>query len=168
MAQPPSKWSYHNNQSVYFPEWKKAPKCTGGYNNGPKTLPCGAPDTTLTSLLRQPFTITWCDRFDRNCVNIDSTGPPLPTEQSLYITLMVDPFKGSTEINQQDNSPLANLPCTLQCMGHAQKCITGIQTFPIGNRVVGSTPQHSINRPRRTDTRNSNTIDNTNVMEIGR
>ena len=53
-------------------------------NNGPKTLPCGTPDTTLTSLLLQPSTITCCDRFDRSCVNIDNTEPPIPTEQSLY------------------------------------------------------------------------------------
>ena len=52
-------------------------------NNGPKTLPYGTPDTKLTSLLRQPSTITCCDRFDRNCVNIDRTEPPIPTEQSL-------------------------------------------------------------------------------------
>ena len=32
-----------------------------------KTLPCGTHDTTLTSLLRQPSTITCCNRFDRNC-----------------------------------------------------------------------------------------------------
>ena len=52
-------------------------------NNGPKTLPCGTPDTTLTSLLQQPSTITCCDRFDRNCVYIDKTEPPIHTEQSL-------------------------------------------------------------------------------------
>ena len=33
------------------------------------------------------------------------------------------------------------------------------------NWVVGSTPRRSINRPRQTDTRRSNTIDNTDVME---
>ena len=49
-------------------------------NNGPKTLRCGTPDTTLTSLLRQPSTITCCDRFDKNCVNIDRTEPIIPTE----------------------------------------------------------------------------------------
>ena len=43
-------------------------------NNGPETLTCGTPDTTLT--------ITCCDRFDRNRVNIDCTEPPIPTEQS--------------------------------------------------------------------------------------
>ena len=53
-------------------------------NNWPKTLPClRTPDTMLTSLLRQPSTITCCDRFDRNCVNIDKAEPPTPTEQSL-------------------------------------------------------------------------------------
>ena len=43
-------------------------------NNGLKTVPCGTLDTTLTSLLRQPSTITCYDRFERNCVNIDRTG----------------------------------------------------------------------------------------------
>ena len=33
--------------------------------------------------------------------------------------------------------------------------------------MVGNIPLHSINRPRRTDTRRSNTFDNTDVMEIG-
>ena len=51
--------------------------------NRPKTLPCGTPDTMLTSLLRQPSTITCCDWFDRNSVNIDRTEPPITTEQSL-------------------------------------------------------------------------------------
>ena len=44
---------------------------------------------------------------------------------------MVDPVKGCTEVNLQDSSLLPTLKCTLQCMGHAQKCITGTQTFPI-------------------------------------
>ena len=39
-------------------------------NNWPKTLQCGSLDTTLTSLLRQPSTITCCDQFDRNLVNL--------------------------------------------------------------------------------------------------
>ena len=81
---------------------------------------------------------------------------------------MVDPINGCTEINLNDPCLLPTLHCTLQCMGHAQKSITGIQTFPIRNLVVGSTPLHSINRPRRTDTRLSNTLDNTDVKEIGR
>ena len=37
---------------------------------------------------------------------------------------MVDPVKSCTEVNLHD-------PSLLQCMGHAQKCITGTQTFPI-------------------------------------
>ena len=47
---------------------------------GPKHYP----DTTLTSLRLQPSTITCCDQSDRNCVDIDNTEPPIPTEQSLY------------------------------------------------------------------------------------
>ena len=44
---------------------------------------------------------------------------------------MVDPVNGSTEINQRDPSLLPTLQCTLQCVGHPQKCIIGTQTFPI-------------------------------------
>ena len=35
------------------------------------------------------------------------------------------------------------------------------------NWVVGSTPLHSTNRPRQTDTRTDNTLDNTDVIDIG-
>ena len=44
---------------------------------------------------------------------------------------MVDPIKGSAEVNLKDPSLLPTLQCTLQCMRHALKCITGTQTFPI-------------------------------------
>ena len=44
---------------------------------------------------------------------------------------MVDPIKGSTEVNLHDPSLLPTLQCTLECMGHAQKRITGTQTFMI-------------------------------------
>ena len=82
-------WGWHNSHQsgiiiitdyLIFQNGKKAPKCTGGTITGSKTLPCGPPDTTLTSLLRQPSTITCCDRFDRHCVNIDRTEPAIPTE----------------------------------------------------------------------------------------
>ena len=41
------------------------------------------------------------------------------------------PIKGCTEVDLHDLSLLPTLQCTLQCMGLAQKCITGTQTFPI-------------------------------------
>ena len=44
---------------------------------------------------------------------------------------MVDPIKGCAEISLYDPSLLPPLQCTLQCTRHAQKCITGTQTFPI-------------------------------------
>ena len=44
---------------------------------------------------------------------------------------MVDPIKDCAEINLHDPCLLPTIQCTLQCMGHAQKCITGTQTFPI-------------------------------------
>ena len=47
---------------------------------------------------------------------------------------MVGPFKGCTEINQNDTSLLPTLQCPLQCMGHTQKCITGTQIFQISKQ----------------------------------
>ena len=83
MAQQLSKCIHCHNRPAYSPEWKKAPWCTGATRTGPKTLYCGTPDTTLTSLLQQPSIITYCDIFDTNYVSIDNTEPPIPTEQSL-------------------------------------------------------------------------------------
>ena len=37
--------------------------------------------------------------------------------------LMGNPIKGCTEINLHNSRLLPTLQCTLQCMGHAQKCI---------------------------------------------
>ena len=62
ISQQTTKWSNWHNRSAYSPKRKKTPRCT----DGPKTIPCCTPDTTLTSLLRQPSTITCFDRFDRN------------------------------------------------------------------------------------------------------
>ena len=44
---------------------------------------------------------------------------------------MVNPIKGCTEINLHDYCLLPTLQCTLQCMGHAQNCITVTKSFPI-------------------------------------
>ena len=44
---------------------------------------------------------------------------------------MVDPIKDCTEINLHNPSLVPTIQCTLQCMGHAQKCITGTQIFPL-------------------------------------
>ena len=64
---------------------KNSPEVYRRNNNWPKTLPWRTPDATLTSLLGQQSTITCCDLYYRNCVNIDTTAPPIPTGQSLYI-----------------------------------------------------------------------------------
>ena len=109
-------------------------------NNGPKTLPCGTPDTTLKSLLRPPSTITCCDRFDLSWVwsiislvyqyrqdRISNTHRAELIENAQ----MVDSIKGCIEVNLQDPSLRPTLQCTLQCMGHEQKCITGTKTFLI-------------------------------------
>ena len=81
---------------------------------------------------------------------------------------MVDPIKSCTEVNLCDQSLLPILQCTLQCMGHTQKCITGTQTFPISN-LGGWKDTTAFHKSSKTDTRRSNTLlDKTDVMEIGR
>ena len=98
-------------RSAYSPGCKKAPRCIGG------TI------TVQNTSLR---------RFDRNCVNIDYTEPPITTEQSLHrIPWWLTPVNGCAEINLNDPSLLPTLLCTLQCMWRTQKCITGTQTLPI-------------------------------------
>ena len=82
--------------------------------------------------------------------------------------LMVHPIKGCTEISLHDPSLLPTLQSTLQCMGHAQKCIIVPRPFQSANWVVASTPLRSINLSRQADTRGSNTFDNTDVLEICR
>ena len=63
---------------------------------------------------------------------------------------MVDPIKGCTEINLHYPSFLPTLQCTLQCMGHAPKCVTGTQTFLI-SKLSGW--RHTTDeQTRRTDT----------------
>ena len=100
-------------------------------NNGPKTLPCGTPDMTLTSLHLQPSTITYCDRFDELCQCRQHRNSYVHRTELTQNSLMVDPIKGCTEINLYDPSLMPTLQCTLQCMQHTQKCITGTLTFPM-------------------------------------
>ena len=44
---------------------------------------------------------------------------------------MVDPINSTAEVDLHNPGLLPALQCTLQCMCHTQKCITGTQTFPI-------------------------------------
>ena len=137
MAEQLSKWSHWHNRSAILQNGKKLHGVKEEHNV-PKTLPCGTPDTTLTSLLLQPSLTMCCDRFDRNSVNIDNAEPIMHTEQSLFIknSLMVDPIKGCDEINLNNPSHLPILQCTLQCMRHTQMYITGTQTFLISKLGV--------------------------------
>ena len=120
-------------------------------NNEPKTLPCGTPETTSTSLLRQPSTITCCDRFDRNYVSIDNTEHAnTKRAEAIENALMVNHIKGCTLINLHDPSLLPTLQCTLQCMEHAQKCITGTETFPI-SQLGGGKHTIAFNKSSKTN-----------------
>ena len=47
-------------------------------------------------------------------------------------------------------SLLSTLQCTLQCMGHAQKCITGTQIFPI-SKLGGWTDTTAFHKSSQTN-----------------
>ena len=99
---------------------KKVPRCTGAIIIGLKYC-LRTPNTTFSNLLGQQSTITCCDQFERNIVNIEI----ITTNTAEY--WMVDPIKGHAEVNLHN-------PClqpTLQCLGYTQNNITGTQTFPI-------------------------------------
>ena len=55
-----------------------------------------------------------------------------PIYQNLWrIPKIVDPIKGCAEVKLRNRSILNTLQWILQCMGHTQKYMTSIQTFPI-------------------------------------
>ena len=115
-------WGWHNSHQSGVISITVHSKVYRRNNNWPKTLPCGTPDTTLTSLLQQPSTITCCDRFDRNCQYRQDRTSNTHRAELIENTQMVDPIKGCTEVDLHDPSLLPTLQCSLQCMGHAQKC----------------------------------------------
>ena len=122
---------------------------------GLKHCPAAILMPSLTSLLRQPFTITCWDRFDRNCANICRQHRTYNTHTTKLIenSLMVDAIKGGVVINLHDTNLLPTLSSTLKCMGHEQKCIAGTQTFPISKLGGWKYTIGSINCPRQTNTR---------------
>ena len=74
-------WGWHNGHQskvisitsqLILQNGKTAPRCKEGKITGSKHCP-SALLTMSTSLLQQPTTITCCEWFYRNCVNIDST-----------------------------------------------------------------------------------------------
>ena len=83
MAQQLSKWSHGITDQLILQNGKSS-EVYSRNNNGPKTLPCCTPHTTLTNLLIIPSIMTCCEQFDRNSVNIDNKVSPIPTGQSWY------------------------------------------------------------------------------------
>ena len=80
--------------------------------------------------------------------------------------MMVDPLKGCAEINLYDPSLLPTLQCTLQCMRHTEKCITGMQTFPM-SKLSGWKHTNEFHKSSEANRHwRSNTFDNTDVMEV--
>ena len=145
-------WGWHNSH----PEWETAPRCKGGNNNWPTTLSYGTPDITLTSLLRQPSTITCCNlfygNFDRQHRNSNTHNAEL-----IQNSPMVDFIKGCAEICWHYSSLLPTIQCIFQCIEHAQKCITDTQTTPISNLCMWLEASHCV--PKSSDTRRPNILD---------
>ena len=113
--------------------------------------------------------MTCCDRFDRNCDNIDSTEAPIPTEQCWqrmpwWLTQSKAVLKSICTILA--SCPLSNAPSSV--LGHTKKCITGTQTIPI-SKLGGwkhTTVFHESSKTNRHW--RLNTLENTDVIEIGR
>ena len=89
-----------------------------------KSLPYGIHDTTLTSFLRQPSTIPFYDRFDRNCeentknanwLQTTHAVPPIPTERSLWRIPWVNSIRGCDEVNLHNPTSrlLSNALCNV-------------------------------------------------------
>ena len=78
-------------------------------------------------------TVHQCSAIDLiNTLSIRTTQNLKYIQKRVYMeTLMDDPIRGCAEINLHDPSLLPTLQWTLQCMGHAQMCITCTQTFPL-------------------------------------
>ena len=80
---------------------------------------------------------------------------------------MVDPIKGSAEINRHDPSLPPTLQCDLQCMGQAQKYITCNKTLLISN-LSSWKRTTALNKSSWANLhRTLNTFDNANVVKIG-
>ena len=80
---------------------------------------------------------------------------------------MVDPINGCTEVNLHDPSLLPTLQCTLQCLEHSQKCITGTPTFSV-HKLGGRKHTTAFHKSSKTNRHQacSNTLDNTDLMEL--
>ena len=133
-------WGWHNSHQsrvisitnqLYFPEWKKPPKCTEGTTTISKHCPVhswkNTNQFTPTTIHHNVLWSIWQKLCQYRQHRSSNTHRAEPVENAL----MVNPIKGCTDINLQYPSLLSTLQCNLQCMGHAQKCITGTQTFPI-------------------------------------
>ena len=95
-----------------FSKMRKISEVYRRNNNGTKTHPCSTPDTTLTSLLRQPSTIT-CDRFDKKLCQYSQHGTSNTHRAELIEnSLMVDPIKSSAEVDLHNSGLLPSLQCT--------------------------------------------------------
>ena len=137
MTQQPLKWSRRHNRSAYFPWGKKALRWIVG---------------TITS------TIPCCDRFDRNCVNINNTEPPIPAEQSLlrmpyWLTLSNAALEPICTILA--SWPLYNALCSVWDTHKSASQV--LRPSRWANWLLLSTPLHSINCQRWPDTGRSNT-----------
>ena len=110
----------------------------------------------------------WQELFQYRHHRTSNTHRAEPIENAL----MVNHIKSYTEINLQDPSflPLSNALWLSETVYGTHTKVH--HRYPdLSDKQTGWLEAHhcmgSINRPRRTDTRRSNTLDNTDVIEIG-
>ena len=132
-------------------------------NWGPRTHLRGSLDTGVTSLLRQPFTTTCCDRLKKTVAELTAQYLKCPRSRASRESFDCWPRqKWLWNLSEQ----FRHLLCTQWSVSHTQKGISSAKTFPIANCAVGSIPLQSINRAWQTDTSFSNTFNSIGIIQI--
>ena len=150
MAQQPSKWSHQHNRSAYFPKWKKLlsiqEEQQQAQNTSLRHSWYNINQFTSTTIHHNLLWSVWW----KLCQYRQDRTSNTHRAELLENAQIVDPIKSCTEVNLHDPRLLPTLQCTLQCMWHTQKCITGAQTFPI-RKLGGSKNTNVFHKSSKTN-----------------
>ena len=89
--------------------------------------------TLISRLLKQPSTTPCGDWLEKNCVKTDSTGPPIPSEQSLQIIppMLTLPIAALKSIYICSPGSLPTRKCIVWSVRHTQKSITSAEAIHV-------------------------------------
>ena len=138
-------------------------------NNGPRTLPCGTPDTISTLKLHTQSTLTLWVRLDKKFWNTIKIIPPTPASRNLktrppWWTLSKAALKSIW--TSASSPPLSNSNWPAQTMSRRASQVTKLFLYEYW--WDDRTPDLYKKRPTREEINFSKTFDRTGVIEIGR